>query len=70
MCNFCEGKDKLESIYCDIGIEKNVPFYGTALVVQNIRKSCPNYSDCCSKDMIIQVDFKIKYCPMCGNKIQ
>lgn len=72
MCEYCKGwkdQDILygENVYCDICIGK--VFNNPSLIVKDIRKGCPQHSDCSAKNNAPKVAFVIKYCPNCGEKL-
>lgn len=69
MCDFCDGKSKYKSTYCDLEIVQELPFIGTALRITNIHKGCPKFTNCTNNENNINIIFPIKYCPECGKII-
>lgn len=69
MCDFCQNKEEHNSAYHKMWIE-NDPVYGISLVVAKTDTSCPQYSECCAKDVKIATHFPISFCPMCGEKLR
>ena len=72
MCEFCENwkeKETLyqENVYCNLFISNFE--HNPVLVVADLRKSCPLWGMCSSKDMKISSVFSINYCPNCGEKL-
>lgn len=69
MCDFCEKKSILESNYCDLKIQYDVPLFGETLTAFNLKKGCPPFAECSSRDTNNAVHFKIRFCPMCGKNL-
>lgn len=73
MCEYCKGwedEDILygENAYCDICIGK--VFNHPNLILKDIRRGCPQYSDCIGKLNAPKIAFAIRYCPNCGQKLE
>lgn len=72
MCDFCQGnKLPFNTTYHEIFIQKQLG-KDMLVVVNKNNGCCPPFVDCCGKDMVNSVKsaFEIKYCPMCGRKIE
>lgn len=69
MCDFCEGKTHLEHRCLKAKISNDVPFFKHALSIYDIN-ICPPFADCSGKDVKREIHFQIRFCPMCGKKLE
>lgn len=65
MCDFCKGKDVCKTAYGEFRIKK----IGYMDVLQCSVDKCPPHSQCCNKEMNVEMAMQITFCPMCGRKL-
>ena len=68
MCKYCESKKPSLYQYCNYG-DLYFGAIGEVPILRFVPRICPPYAECSTKDMNIALEFKINYCPECGEKL-
>ena len=61
-CELCEGEKPIEVRHDVEAIVRNIPFFDVGWTIAIWHKLNPRLED--------YLDFPVKYCPMCGRKLE
>lgn len=65
VCDFCKGTE-YENAYGEIKIGK----IGNSKTIKCKLNKCHPYARCCNKNMGVELEMKIEFCPMCGRRLE